>query len=70
MLSSSCFIFGKILVFVIAFQILIDGKDPLAIDIEGCTLPTLVYLAREKRPQHPHNFKAGAMNSLVIYEST
>ncbi|KAK4849895.1 hypothetical protein QYF36_001859 [Acer negundo] len=50
-------------------QILIDGKDPLAIDIEGCALPTLVYLAREKRPQHPHNFKAGAMNSLIRVSS-
>lgn len=34
-------------------------------DIDGCTLPNLVYLAREKRPQHPHNYKAGAMNSLI-----
>ncbi|KAK4850458.1 hypothetical protein QYF36_006932 [Acer negundo] len=50
-------------------QILIDGKDPLAIDIEGCALPTLAYLAREKRPQHPHNFKAGAMNSLIRVSS-
>ncbi|KAJ9182511.1 hypothetical protein P3X46_006497 [Hevea brasiliensis] len=45
-------------------QILIDGKDPNAKDIDGCALPTLVYLAREKRPQHPHHFKAGAMNAL------
>ncbi|KAL5803841.1 hypothetical protein ACOSQ3_030641 [Xanthoceras sorbifolium] len=50
-------------------QILIDGKDPLANDIEGCALPTLVYLAREKRPQHPHNFKAGALNSLIRVSS-
>lgn len=34
-------------------------------DNEGQPLPTLVYLAREKRPQYPHNFKAGAMNALV-----
>ena len=47
-------------------QILIDGKDSKSRDIAGCTLPTLVYLAREKRPHHPHNFKAGAMNALVI----
>ncbi|OMP04209.1 Cellulose synthase [Corchorus olitorius] len=50
-------------------QILIDGKDPNAKDIEGCVLPTLVYLAREKRPQYPHNFKAGAMNSLIRVSS-
>ncbi|XP_075641344.1 cellulose synthase-like protein E6 isoform X2 [Castanea sativa] len=45
-------------------QILIDGRDPKAVDIEGQTLPTLVYLAREKRPQYHHNFKPGAMNAL------
>ncbi|KAL8525090.1 hypothetical protein ACS0TY_014630 [Phlomoides rotata] len=28
-------------------------------------LPLLVYVAREKRPSHPHNFKAGALNVLV-----
>ncbi|XP_043691035.1 cellulose synthase-like protein E6 isoform X2 [Telopea speciosissima] len=46
-------------------QMLIDGRDPNAVDIEGISLPTLVYLAREKRPQYPHNFKAGAMNALL-----
>lgn len=50
-------------------QILIDGRDPDAKDIAGCTLPTLVYLAREKRPQHFHNFKAGAMNALIRVSS-
>lgn len=50
-------------------QILIDGRDQNATDIEGCILPTLVYLAREKRPQHPHNFKAGAMNALLRVSS-
>lgn len=54
--------------FSIVFQILIDGRDPEAKDIEGCALPTLVYLAREKRPQHHHNFKAGSMNALVRFE--
>ncbi|KAH7544539.1 hypothetical protein JRO89_XS15G0182700 [Xanthoceras sorbifolium] len=50
-------------------QILVDGRDPNARDIEGRSLPTLVYLAQEKRPQHPHNFKAGAMNALIrVYE--
>ncbi|XP_058209938.1 cellulose synthase-like protein E1 isoform X2 [Rhododendron vialii] len=50
-------------------QILIDGRDPEAKDIEGCALPTLVYLAREKRPQHHHNFKAGSMNALIRVSS-
>ncbi|MBA0861338.1 hypothetical protein Goshw_026976 [Gossypium schwendimanii] len=46
-------------------QILIDGRDSNAVDIEGNPLPTLVYLAREKRPQHHHHFKAGSMNALL-----
>ena len=44
---------------------LLRGKDQNAIDNEGNVLPKLVYMAREKRPQHHHNFKAGAMNALV-----
>ncbi|OVA03409.1 Cellulose synthase [Macleaya cordata] len=28
-------------------------------------LPHLVYVSREKRPKHPHHFKAGAMNVLT-----
>ncbi|WOH03204.1 hypothetical protein DCAR_0522600 [Daucus carota subsp. sativus] len=28
-------------------------------------LPNLVYISREKRPKHPHHFKAGAMNVLT-----
>ncbi|GMJ10430.1 cellulose synthase like E1 [Hibiscus trionum] len=50
-------------------QILIDEKDPDAKDTEGCVLPTLVYLAREKRPHYLHNFKAGAMNALIRVSS-
>ncbi|KAK6154479.1 hypothetical protein DH2020_008727 [Rehmannia glutinosa] len=50
-------------------QIVIDGGDAEAKDTEGCRLPTLVYLAREKRPQHFHNFKAGAMNALIRVSS-
>uniref|UniRef100_K3ZSH4 Cellulose synthase-like protein E6 n=1 Tax=Setaria italica TaxID=4555 RepID=K3ZSH4_SETIT len=50
-------------------QILIDGKDRDAVDNEGNVLPTLVYMAREKRPQYHHNFKAGAMNALIRVSS-
>ncbi|KAA0048283.1 cellulose synthase-like protein E1 isoform X1 [Cucumis melo var. makuwa] len=50
-------------------QIVIDGRDPKATDVEGSILPTLVYLAREKRPQYFHNFKAGAMNALLRVSS-
>ncbi|KAF9679331.1 hypothetical protein SADUNF_Sadunf06G0003900 [Salix dunnii] len=45
-------------------QILIDGRDPLAMDNEAQRLPSLVYLSREKRPRYPHNVKARAMNAL------
>ncbi|KAJ1441227.1 Nucleotide-diphospho-sugar transferase [Sesbania bispinosa] len=50
-------------------QILLHGKDLSAKDVEGNVMPTLVYLAREKRPHFPHNFKAGAMNSLIRVSS-
>ncbi|KAJ0988217.1 hypothetical protein J5N97_006573 [Dioscorea zingiberensis] len=50
-------------------QILIDGKDETSADIEGSVLPTLVYMAREKRLNRHHNFKAGAMNSLIRISS-
>ncbi|KAL8469678.1 hypothetical protein ACS0TY_032505 [Phlomoides rotata] len=50
-------------------QILIEGWNPESTDIKGNRLPTLVYLAREKRPGWPHNFKAGSMNSLIRVSS-
>ncbi|KAF8023277.1 hypothetical protein BT93_F0698 [Corymbia citriodora subsp. variegata] len=50
-------------------QIIIDGRDAMAVDDEGQPLPTLVYLAREKRPQFHHHFKAGAMNALIRVSS-
>ncbi|KAI8024632.1 Cellulose synthase-like protein E6 [Camellia lanceoleosa] len=50
-------------------QILIDGRKLSAVDDDGHQLPTLVYLAREKRPQCPHNFKAGSMNALIRVSS-
>ncbi|KAK1435579.1 hypothetical protein QVD17_01345 [Tagetes erecta] len=46
-------------------QILLDHNQ----DAEGHKLPKLVYLAREKRPEHFHNFKAGAMNALIRVSS-
>ncbi|KAG8386011.1 hypothetical protein BUALT_Bualt03G0104700 [Buddleja alternifolia] len=50
-------------------QILIDGWNSYAVDIDGNRLPTLVYLSREKKPEFPHNFKAGSMNSLIRVSS-
>ncbi|ONI01822.1 hypothetical protein PRUPE_6G161300 [Prunus persica] len=34
-------------------------------DVEGCELPRLVYVSREKRPGFDHHKKAGAMNALI-----
>lgn len=52
-------------------EILISGRDieDAAVDVEGRPLPMLVYLAREKRPHHHHNYKAGAMNALIRVSS-
>ncbi|KAL0376741.1 UNVERIFIED_CONTAM: Cellulose synthase-like protein E6 [Sesamum calycinum] len=37
-----------------------DGMDS-----DKRKIPLLVYVAREKRPSHPHHFKAGALNVLL-----
>ncbi|MCD9641546.1 hypothetical protein HAX54_027761 [Datura stramonium] len=50
-------------------QILIDGRNHNMTDVEGNRLPTLVYMSREKKPNWPHNFKAGSMNSLIRVSS-
>ncbi|KAL8525079.1 hypothetical protein ACS0TY_014615 [Phlomoides rotata] len=36
-----------------------------AMDSSKGEMPRLVYVAREKRPSHPHHFKAGALNALI-----
>lgn len=41
-------------------QILLENKGN---DSNG--IPNLVYVAREKRPNQPHYYKAGALNVLV-----
>ncbi|KAK7320312.1 hypothetical protein VNO77_29674 [Canavalia gladiata] len=38
-------------------------------DVDGFVLPTLVYMAREKRHQYHHNYKAGALNALLRVSS-
>ncbi|KAI4307853.1 hypothetical protein L6164_030988 [Bauhinia variegata] len=50
-------------------EIIIDGRDRNAVADDGFQLPTLVYMAREKHPNHPHHFKAGAMNALIRVSS-
>ncbi|KAK8937193.1 Cellulose synthase-like protein E1 [Platanthera zijinensis] len=46
-------------------KILIDGRDENAQDTDGFAMPTFVYVAREKRINYHHNFKAGALNALL-----
>ncbi|KAJ8641979.1 hypothetical protein MRB53_018673 [Persea americana] len=43
-------------------------KGPDTID-DHCKMPKLIYVSREKRPFHPHNFKAGALNVLLRVSS-
>ncbi|XP_022718877.1 cellulose synthase-like protein E1 isoform X2 [Durio zibethinus] len=54
----------------LSIKILIDGRDPNTMDMEGKPLPTLVYLSREKRPKYHHHFKAGALNALIRVSSS
>jgi len=42
-------------------QVILENMGDL---LDG--LPHLIYISREKRPQYHHNYKAGAMNVLVI----
>ncbi|KAK7371908.1 hypothetical protein VNO80_05275 [Phaseolus coccineus] len=52
-------------------QIVMHKKDSQGSkDVDGCILPTLVYMAREKRPHYHTHFKAGAINSLLRVSST
>ncbi|KAH7689060.1 Cellulose synthase protein [Dioscorea alata] len=46
-------------------QILVDRDDENSVDNENILLPRVIYVAREKRHQHHHNFKAGSMNVLI-----
>ncbi|KAK7299922.1 hypothetical protein RJT34_10751 [Clitoria ternatea] len=50
-------------------QMIIDGRDTNAVDEDGFRLPTVVYVAREKRHNYPHHFKAGAINALIRVSS-
>ncbi|RLM80252.1 cellulose synthase-like protein E2 isoform X2 [Panicum miliaceum] len=50
-------------------KILIDGNKQKITDINGNALPTLVHMAREKRLQEHHHFKAGSLNALIRVSS-
>lgn len=50
----------------------ISGDHPSIIEVIGAEeaeMPILVYVSREKRPSHPHHFKAGALNVLLRVSS-
>lgn len=38
-------------------------------DVAGNSMPNLIYVSREKRPNSAHHFKAGALNSLLRVSS-
>ncbi|KNA17848.1 hypothetical protein SOVF_076670 [Spinacia oleracea] len=44
-----------------------DGA--VTLNPEAGEMPLLVYVSREKRPSHPHCFKAGALNALLRVSS-
>ncbi|KAM4127285.1 hypothetical protein ACJW30_02G078300 [Castanea mollissima] len=44
-------------------EVIQDDSDE-KVQIDQGYIPLLVYVAREKRPSHPHHFKAGAINVL------
>ncbi|KAL8142783.1 hypothetical protein V2J09_015815 [Rumex salicifolius] len=47
-------------------QVINDNcTDSSIINPDYSGIPLLVYVAREKRPSHPHHFKAGALNVLL-----
>ena len=44
-------------------------EDDAILNLEAIDMmPRLVYVAREKRASHLHNFKAGALNTLVWFK--
>ncbi|PKU74131.1 cellulose synthase-like protein G3 [Dendrobium catenatum] len=49
-------------------QVLLESKKDK--DITGYPLPNLVYISREKHLASPHNFKAGALNTLLRVSET
>ncbi|MED6157240.1 hypothetical protein PIB30_021584 [Stylosanthes scabra] len=40
-------------------------QDNIIDEADNGKMPHLVYVSREKRPSHPHHFKAGALNVLL-----
>ncbi|KAH9764513.1 cellulose synthase-like protein G2 [Citrus sinensis] len=49
-------------------EVIIDKSDD-EVRANQVEMPLLVYVSREKRPPHPHHFKAGALNCLLRVSS-
>lgn len=47
------------------FQVLLQGNGG-DLGAGGMSMPSLVYISREKRPDYPHHYKAGALNAMVL----
>ncbi|XP_059632393.1 cellulose synthase A catalytic subunit 4 [UDP-forming]-like [Cornus florida] len=43
----------------------IGRNNVKAVESDQAEMPLLVYISREKKPSHPHHFKAGALNVLL-----
>ncbi|KAF5962183.1 hypothetical protein HYC85_003392 [Camellia sinensis] len=46
-------------------EVIIDNTEDGVKNNYQTKMPLLVYVSREKRPSHPHRFKAGALNALL-----
>ncbi|XP_042026830.1 cellulose synthase-like protein G3 [Salvia splendens] len=46
-------------------EVINDGNSNCTDSSNEDEMPLVVYVAREKRPSHPHNFKAGSLNVLL-----
>ncbi|KAG4970893.1 hypothetical protein GLYMA_13G174300v4 [Glycine max] len=44
-------------------------QETIIDDVDDVKMPLLVYVSREKKPSHPHHFKAGALNVLLRVSS-
>lgn len=45
-------------------EVIQDESNDTVLQVDEDKMPLLVYVSREKRPSHPHHFKAGALNVL------
>ncbi|PSR92899.1 Cellulose synthase-like protein [Actinidia chinensis var. chinensis] len=46
-------------------EVIHDNRKDGMNNSDVAKMPLLVYVSREKRPSHPHRFKAGALNALL-----